>query len=147
MVVPTFKPKRKSSILIYVLAFVGVGLLVYFGGSFLGKAGGLVGGKAGLVLEAHNSDAEVSLDDTYLGKTPFESKDIKSGEHKVTVKNATSSYDVQPSFARGSQGAMVRDLGVSTAFSCGQNLWLEKTSSTAGLSVGSGASGGKALIS
>ena len=146
MVVPTFKPKRKSSIFIYVLAFVGVGLLVYFGGSFLGKAGGLIGGKSGLVVEAQNSDAEVSLDDNYLGKTPFESKDIKSGEHKVTVKNASSSYDVQLTFARGSQVAMVRDLGVSNAFSSGQNLWLEKSSSTAGLSVVSEPSGAKGLI-
>ncbi len=148
MAVTTFKPQRGSNtptVLIYVLAVIGIGLLIYLGISVLTNMGAL-GGKSALSVSVLDGQAEVYLNNTLLGQTPYDSTEIKTGENTVRVKNASTSYEVSIDFLRNSEVVLNRDLGVSTVFSSGQNFWIEKEGSGAVLSVVSEPDGAKVFI-
>lgn len=148
MAVPTFQPQKKSNFstfLIYIVAVLGVGLVVFFGAKAIKDMGGLKG-KSGLSVEVLNGEAEVLLDDEYLGKTPYSSEEVNSGEHKVTVKSDSVTYETNVTFSPNSEVALNRDLGISNAFSSGQNFWLEESDSSTVLSVISEPSGAKIFV-
>lgn len=128
MTINTFQPQKKSAasnIFLYVLALVGIGLLIYAAISVFSNIGNLKG-KSALTVNALNSEAQVLLDGTPLGNTPYTSKEIDVGEHKITVKNDKTTYEVSLDFASNAQVVINRDLGVSSTFSSGQNFWLEE---------------------
>ena len=148
MVVTTFKPQRNSSfptILIYALAIVGIGLLLYLGFNVLTNMGAL-GGKSALSVSVLDGQAQVYLDNALLGQTPYDSTNIKIGENTVRVANDSTSYEVSIEFLRDSEVVLNRDLGVSTVFSSGQNFWMERGDSTSVLSVVSEPDGAKVFI-
>lgn len=137
MAVATFQPKKNNTlvtIFVYILALAGVGLLIFFGGRFV-KNFRNVRGKSAFLVEVLHGEAEVYLNDEFLGKIPFESEDIDSGDNKITVKSSSSAYEVTLSFMSNTQVVVKRDLGVSETFSSGQNFWIEESDSNSVLSV------------
>ncbi len=148
MTTPLFKPRESINILAivtYVLAVLGVISLVYFGGMLIKNKGNLKG-KSALTVNTLGVSAEVYLNGTRLGTTPFESKDIGAGENKLSIKTETSQYNVALDFLPNSEVALSRDLGVSDLFSSGQNFWLEKTNSSGALVIVSEPTGARVLI-
>ncbi len=148
MAVPTFIPKKNtniSQVLIYIFAILGIGLLVYFGANVIKNFGNLKG-KSGLSVSVLHGEAEVHLNGEFLGATPFESRDIKSGENKIKVKNSDVSYNVSLDFSPNSEIAMNRDLGISDVFSSGQNFWLKDSENDTVLSIISEPAGAKVFV-
>ena len=105
-------PKKFPTLVVYILAAVGIGLIVYFGKDLIQDVQNL-GGKSQLKADNIYQEAEVYLDNDLLGKTPYESKEIKAGEHKVTVKTADRQYEATLNFAPNTQVVVKRDLGIS----------------------------------
>lgn len=137
MTVPTIRPQKSifsSPVFVYVLALVGAGIIVFLGINVINNFGSLKG-KTALSVTVLDGEAEVYLNDDYLGTTPYESKDIRSGENKVTVKNDNILYEVNLNFQPNTEVFFERDLGVSDTFSSGQNFWLEKDDSESVLSI------------
>ena len=148
MAVSTYRPQKQSNFstaIIYVLAVVGVGLLIYLGINVLSNYG-ILGGKSGLSVSVLDGTANVYLDNELLGTTPLDSGELKAGEHTVRVENDTASYEVSVDFPAKSEVVLTRDLGVSSVFSSGQNFWVEKSSSDTVLSVISEPAGAKVFI-
>ena len=148
MALTTYQPQKSPklpTIVIYVLALLGVGLLVYFGISVLKNLGSLRG-KAALSVSVLDGNAEVYLNADYLGATPFDSDDIKAGENKIRVKNERTTYDVALNFMPNSEIVLNRDLGVSDVFSSGQNFWIEKADLGTVLSIISEPAGAKVYV-
>ncbi len=132
MAVSTIRSDNKSisTVLIYFLGILGIALVVFFGGEVFKYLGGF-GGKAGLTVEVVNGEATVLINNKEVGKTPFESKGIKSGTNTVTVKNDSQQYQTTIKFLPSKKGqtfavGIVRDLGVSDIFSSGQEFWFDK---------------------
>jgi len=148
MAITSFAPQKKSNfsnILIYVLALLGVGLLIYLGANVLGNIGNLRG-KSVLSVSVLDGSGEVYLNGEMLGSTPYDSQDIKSGENTVRLKNERTSYDVALNFMPNSEVVLNRDLGVSDVFSSGQNFWIEKADLGTVLSIVSEPAGAKVFI-
>jgi hypothetical protein len=148
MALTTYQPQKSSNlptIAVYVLALLGVGLLVYLGINVLTNLGSLRG-KSALSVSVLDGTAEVYLNGNYLGATPYDSDDVKSGENKVRVKNDQTSYDVAISFMPNSEIVLNRDLGVSDVFSSGQNFWIEKADLGTVLSIVSEPAGAKVFV-
>ena len=147
MTLNTFQQNKNTSasnIFLYVLAIVGLGLLAYAGFSVFTHFGN-IRGKSALTVNTVNSDAEVLLDGKVLGNAPFDSKEIDVGEHKVTIKNADTTYEISLAFEPNAQVVLTRDLGVSPTFSSGQNFWLEESDGSSA-SIISEPSGAKVFI-
>lgn len=133
----TFQIKKTSNfsnILVYALVILGMGLLVYLGVNVFKNLDNL-NGKSAFSVSVLEGNSEVYLNDEYLGNTPYESKEIKSGENKIRIKNSTSIYDVVINFMPNSEIVLNRDLGISNVFSSGQNFWIEKADLGTVLSV------------
>lgn len=129
MAVTTYQPQKKSNLSaigIYIFAFLGICVVIYLGIKVLGNLGSLRG-KSVLSVSVLDGIAEVYLNNDYLGSTPYDSEDIKSGENKVRIKNEQMVYDVAINFMPNSEVVINRDLGVSDVFSSGQNFWIEKS--------------------
>lgn len=147
MTVNTFQPqknKTSSNVFIYVLALVGVGLLIYAGISVFTNIGN-IRGKSALTVNSLNSNAQVLIDDEPVGDTPYESREIDVGDHKITVKNDTTTYEVSLAFEPNAQVVINRDLGISSTFSSGQNFWLEEDAGPA-VSIISEPTGAKVFV-
>lgn len=130
----TAQTNKHTTIIIYALIFLGLAALVFFGYDFVKNLTGL-GGKAALRADVFYGQAEVYLDGALLGNTPFESKEIKSGEHTVLLKGDGVEYEVTLDFVKNTEVVVKRDLGISSVFSAGQNFWFDKSGSDAVFSV------------
>lgn len=120
--------------ILYVLVFIGLLAAVYFGIGFARSYLDL-GGTSSLSADVFFGEGGVYVDDELLGAFPYTSEQIKSGEHKVTLKGNGVEYDVTLDFAPNSEVVIKRDLGVSQVFSAGQNFWFEKDKTDAVLNV------------
>jgi hypothetical protein len=148
MALTTYQPQKSPklpTIAIYVLAVLGVGLLVYLGVNVMRNLGNL-SGKAAMSVSVLDGNAEVYLNNDYLGTTPFDADDIKAGENKIRVKNERTTYDVALTFMPNSELVLNRDLGVSDVFSSGQNFWIEKADLGTVMSIVSEPSGAKVYV-
>lgn len=152
MAVSTIRNDNKSisTVLIYFLGILGIALVVFFGGEVFKYLGGF-GGKAGLTVEVVNEEATVLINNKEVGKTPFESKNIKSGTNTVTVRGTSSQYQTTIKFLPSKKGqtfavGMVRDLGVSDVFSSGQEFWFDKDNPNDTLRIVSEPSGASVFI-
>ncbi|MFZ2663842.1 MAG: PEGA domain-containing protein [Patescibacteria group bacterium] len=152
MAVSTIRNDNKSfsTALIYFLGILGVALVVFFGGEVIKYLGGF-GGKAGLTVEVVNGEATVLVNNKEVGKTPFESKSIKSGTNTVTVKSSSQQYQTTIKFLPSKKGqafgvGIVRDLGVSDVFSSGQEFWFDKDNPNDTLRIVSDPSGAAVSI-
>src|SRR3989344_5328802 len=118
MPISTIGPQKSNvqKILIYILALVGLGLLLYFGrGVILGI--GNLGGKAGLSVSTRNGAAEVFLNNTQIGASPLEIKTVKPSENKVTLKSGSKRYESSFTFIPNWHVVVIRDLGTSDVLS------------------------------
>ena len=137
MPITSLTPKKDvylSSIIIYLLAILGIAFIVYFGTDVIKNIGNLKGKSVFQTLSQYQ-DAEVLVNGKSLGTTPYESNDITAGENKITVKTPTRQYDTTINFLSNTQVVVNRDLGVTEMFSSGQNFWIEKSSSGTVLSI------------
>lgn len=152
MAVSTIRNDNKSfsTVLIYFLGILGIALVVFFGGEVFKYLGGF-GGKAGLTVEVVNAEATVLINNKEVGKTPFESKNIKSGTNTITVKGTSSQYQTTIKFLPSKKGqtfavGVVRDLGISDLFSSGQEFWFDKDNPNDTLRIVSEPSGASVFI-
>ena len=143
--ISTGSRSKTPKAVVYAIIFFGVILLVYFGSGIIKYFPNLKG-KSVLSVEMKNGEAQVSVNGTQVGKTPFKSSDIKAGENKVTIKNDLSQYETTINFLANTEISIVRDLGISDTFSGGQNFWIEKSASGDVLSVISNPSGASVFI-
>ena len=137
----------KSKIITYIVAAAGVVGILYFGGMAVKSL--IDSQKKGAVSVASTySPAEVLINGVSMGTAPYKARDLKVGESKITIKNANNDrrYEVSLNFLPNVEVVLNRDLGVSEAFSSGQNLWMEKSSSGTGVSVISEPSGASVFI-
>ena len=142
--------KPFSTGLIYFLGILGVALVVFFGGELLRNLSGL-SNKAVLNVVVQNGKAEVMVNNTKVGDTPFESKDIKPGNNTVAIRSDTRQYQTEIKFLPSKKDtaytvSIARDLGVSDIFSSGQDMWFDKDGSDNTLRVLSNPSGAKVII-
>lgn len=133
-----------STIFLYVLALLGFGLIIYGAILIFGDFGN-IRGKSALTANTLYGNAQVLIDDAPLGDTPYKSNEVKVGEHKITLKNPSTTYEVSIDFEPNTEAVLIRDLGVSSVFSSGQNYWFETGGNTT-VSVISEPTGGKVFI-
>ena len=122
-----------STILLYAIAIVGVGLVVYFGGEVIRNLDKLKG-KSSLTADVLHGEAEVYINDKFISKTPVEEKEVTPGDNKITIKSASRQYETTIEFISNDKKnihtiGIFRDLGVSDVFSSGQEFWFEKEKS------------------
>jgi hypothetical protein len=134
----------------YLLGVVSVGLLVVFGGEILKNLDNLKGTSI-LATDSVYGEAEVYVNEKRLGVTPFESRNISSGQNKITLKNSKVQYETTLNFLPGADDnvhivGVFRDLGVSDAFSSGQEFWFEKDKTGNTMRVVSNPSGASVII-
>jgi hypothetical protein len=142
--------KPFSTGLIYFLGILGVALVVFFGGELLRNLSGL-SNKAVLNVVVQNGKAEVMVNNTKVGDTPLESKDIKPGNNTVAIRSDTRQYQTEIKFLPSKKDtaytvSIARDLGVSDTFSSGQDMWFDKDGSDNTLRVLSNPSGARVII-
>lgn len=124
----TTQTNKHTTVIIYALILLGLAALVFFGYDFVKNLTNL-GGKSALNADVFYGKAEVYLDGTLLGNTPYESKEIKPGEHTVLIKDGQVEYEVTLDFVRNTELVLKRDLGISSVFSAGQNFWFDTSGS------------------
>ena len=139
-----------STVLIYFLGVLGIALTVFFGGELIRNLTGL-GGKSGLMVDVTSGEAQVLINDQIAGKTPFESKTIKSGNNTIIIRNETQQYQTNIKFLPSKKDVLytvgiIRDLGVSDTFSSGQELWFDKDGATDTIRIVSEPSGAAIYI-
>lgn len=142
--------KPFSTGLIYFLGILGVALVVFFGGELLRNLSGL-SSKAVLNVVVQNGKAEVMVNNTKVGETPFESKEIKPGNNTIAIRSDTRQYQTEIKFLPSKKDtaytvSIARDLGVSDTFSSGQDMWFDKDGSDNTLRVLSNPSGARVII-
>jgi hypothetical protein len=117
---------KHTQIITYALILIGLGAVVYFGFGFFKNVASLRGASQ-LSADVYYDSAQVYLNDKLLDKTPQDIDNVKPGENTVVIKGDNVEYEVTLNFMANSQVVINRDLGVSQAFSAGQNFWLEKS--------------------
>lgn len=143
--ISTGSKAKTPKAVVYAFILFGLILLIYFGGGIVKYFPNLKG-KAVLSAEVTNGEAQVLVNNTQVGKTPFKSSDVKAGENKITIKSDSGQYDATINFLANTEISIVRDLGISDTFSDGQNFWIEKSASDDVLSVISNPSGASVFI-
>ncbi|MFH1565689.1 MAG: PEGA domain-containing protein [bacterium] len=81
-----------------------------------------------LSVTASYEQASVILDESLVGKTPYESETLKSGEHTLIIKSSDGSYETKINLLPQTTTALSREVGVGGDFSSGYIVWLEKIS-------------------
>lgn len=71
-------------------------------------------------------EASVFLDGKHIGKTPFSSDQLKSGEHLVKLTAGEASYVGKVDLKEGTLTVINRELASNFLVSSGEVLWLEK---------------------
>lgn len=134
MPISTLKSSNNSfvNIIMYTLSIIGVIAVLYFAKQVITNFDALKK-KSALTVDVYNGTADVFVNGTLMGKTPYASKDIKPGENNITVKNSVRQYDTQLDFIPNDNKyihnvGIFADLGTSSAFSSSQEFWFEKAS-------------------
>lgn len=70
-------------------------------------------------------DSSVFMDGKLLGKTPFYSDQITSGEHTVKLSASQASYTTKLALTSGTLTVINRELADNFSAQSGENLWLE----------------------
>lgn len=143
--ISTGNRSKTPKAVVYAFILFGLILLIYFGSGIVKYFPNLKG-KAVLSAEVTNGEAQVLVNSTQVGKTPFKSSDVRAGENKITIKNDAGQYETTINFLANTEISIVRDLGISDTFSDGQNFWIEKSASGDVLSVISNPSGASVFI-
>lgn len=135
MTISTIRQKSSnfSTIIVYLLGVIGIGLVVFFGGQAI-QNWDTIKKKSMLRAESYYADAEIFVNDEKVGDKSVDSVEVKPGENKITIKNAERFYETKIDFLSNDNNfvptvAVFRDLGVSDLFSGGQEFWFEKDKS------------------
>lgn len=94
----------------------------------------------GLNVLSMPAGATVYLDDAEVGKTPFEDKNLSSGEHSLKVEKNGFSWQGKVKLNLGTVTVVNRDLGKDSSSSSGETLMLERGSGLTVISSPDGAS-------
>lgn len=126
------KEKGPSTpIAMYLLGVVLMGAIVFFGGEIIKNFDNLKD-KSAVTIDSLNQPADVYINDTKVGTTPYESKKMTPGENKITLKTETQVYETKINFIPNTKDTIYnvgifRDMGISNIFSSGQEFWYEKS--------------------
>ncbi len=134
---PTNAPAVNSkarNIAAFLVTVFGVILTSYFGYLLISRATS-PSAKPYLYADVYYNKATVLVDGAQVGETPLENFVVKKGLRKVRIESNGTSYETSINFASGFPVLVKRDLGVDQVFSAGLDLWSEKASSSAVLSV------------
>jgi len=112
--------------LLFLLCGLGILGVVYF--KF--ARGILAKPDAGLVVTS-SDQVTVILDGSLVGKTPYQSDTLKPGEHSLSIKSDTGSYDAKIKLVSLAQTAVSREVGIGKPFSSGYVIWMEKVGGNA----------------
>jgi len=147
MAISTIQSSKKNlpQFAVYLAAILGVGLLVYFGGNLIKSISNLTG-KAALSVNTTYGEAQVLIDGKLVGDTPYNSKNVKPGNNKITLTQGTRQYETNIKVISNSVVGIFRDLGISEIFSSGQSFWLDKDSSGTTLRIISEPAGAKVYV-
>lgn len=83
-----------------------------------------IGDRAGISIQA-NVLANVSIDGSKLGNTPFQSANLQSGEHLVELTAIQGNWKGYVNISSGTSAIVDRDLEASTASSAGEVMTLD----------------------
>ena len=111
---------------ILILCAVSIIGVVYF--KVLGNP--LSKPNAALSVSASYEQASVILDGSLVGKTPYESKTLKPGDHTLSLKSDSGDYETKIKLVPQAQTAVSREVGTGGSFSSGYTVWMEKVSSS-----------------
>ena len=132
MPISTLKNSNNSfvSTTLSILSVIGIVAVIYFAYYVFNNVD-ILKNKSALTADVYNGNADVYLNDTLLGKTPFSSKEITPGENKIKIKNGEREYNTQIDFISNNKNyvhnvAIFADLGTSAVFSSVQEFWFEK---------------------
>jgi len=115
---------NKSNLITYIAAIIGLVIIVFFSINIVKNIS--KSQERGAVNVVTQNPAEVYVNGEYAGTTPYESREVKVGENKISIKTSTRTYETSVNFLPSVQVVLNRDLGTSELFSAGQNLWMEK---------------------
>ena len=124
---------NKSNLITYIAVIIGLVVIVFFSINIVKNI--TKSQERGAVNVVTQNPAEVYLNGEYAGTTPYESKETKVGENKISIKTSTRTYETSVNFLPNVQVSIIRDLGVSELFSAGDNLWMEKNEGQSAVSV------------
>jgi len=129
-----------SILIVFSLLIIG---LVYF--KVLDNP--LVKSNAVLSVTASYEQASVILDGSLVGKTPYEGKTLKPGEHIISLKSDSGSYEAKVTLISQATTVISREVGTGGSFSSGYSVWMEKISnSETSLSIVSSPTGSSVTI-
>lgn len=119
-----------ASIMMSILSVIGIIAVIYFAYQVFTNFD-VLKKKSALTVDVYNGNADVYLNDSLLGKTPFSSKEIAPGENKIKIKNGEREYNTQIDFIPNDKQyihnvGLFADLGTSAVFSSVQEFWFEK---------------------
>jgi len=107
----------------------------------------LVKPNAALSVTASYEQASVIVDGALAGKTPYESKTLKPGEHTISLKSDSGSYETKITLIPQAATVVSREVGTGGAFSSGYAVWMEKISNNeTSLSIVSSPTGAKVSV-
>lgn len=128
---------RKSmfrNIAAFLVTVLGVVLTAYFGYLLVVRLGSS-SSKPYLFADVYYGKAKVFVDGVQIGETPVENFVVKKGLRKIKLETDKASYEAGINFNPGLPVLVKRDLGVDQMFSAGLDLWVEKSSGGANLSI------------
>ncbi len=94
---------------------------------------------SGISIYSLPSDATVFLDDKEMGKTPFEDKNLDTGEYTVKIQKDQASWSGKVKLSPGTVTVINRDIALDFASSAGETLTLDKGKGITVISNPSGA--------
>ncbi len=130
---PPGNSKTRNIVAFFVTVF-GVVLTAYFGYLLVSRTKNPAS-KPYLFADVYYGKASVLVDGASAGETPLENFVVKKGLRKVKLESAGTSYESSLNFSAGMPVLVKRDLGVDQVFSAGLDLWAEKSSANAVLSI------------
>lgn len=114
---------KKPLYIVLPLILLLSGLFFIFGYSKRTKFGPI-----NLSVTSIYDTASVFVSDALVGSTPFKGQIKELGDVFISVKGEFNTYDTKINASPGTEIAIKRDLGVSSNFSSGQDIWMEKVS-------------------
>lgn len=121
-----FKKFDLYQFLIVILSVAIIGVTAFLVYSY--RTGLL--GKAALSVDVEYGKANLNVNGKITGDIPFYREDLPAGDLNIKINADSGTYEGTIKPAAGTKAIVKRDVGVSRAFSSGQNIWLTKNSST-----------------
>lgn len=121
-----FKKFDLYQFLIVILSVAIIGVTAFLVYSY--RTGLL--GKAALSVDVAYGKANLNVNGKITGDIPFYREDLPAGDLNLKINADSGTYEGTIKPAAGTKAIVKRDVGVSRAFSSGQNIWLTKNSST-----------------